>query len=251
MCWNKEVSIATYITVIVLVIILLRRNVGSDRHIAIFSAVFVTIQLMEFFAWLAIERKNRKLNDLVTRLILIFLWMQPLANTFMALKGLSPDGKGYKLGKIFLIIGVVVFGILLLSAIVNAANPNQKFKSARGPNCHLVWSRKTQSDGKTRYSGGSFMTDHIALNFLYLAGMMIPLLFIKPLKKGIILAVLGLVLLIISRKMSSTKEFSSWWCWIAGVFTLAALILNFRTSKESISSIDEDNDKKSDEISSS
>jgi heme A synthase len=217
MCWNKEVSMATYITVIVLVVILYRRNIGADRHLAIFSAAFVTIQLLEFFAWLSIEKKDRKLNDLVTRLILIFLWSQPLVNSYMGLKGASS-----KTGKFIMLLAVIVFVMLFLGAIVTALRGT--FETRTGPNCHLVWYRKPSPNKPEKGNSNGFMADYSFLVGFYLVGLFLPLLFIRPFRKGLALSVLGLGLLLISRKMGSKEEFSSWWCWIAGVFTLAALI---------------------------
>jgi hypothetical protein len=213
MCWNKEVSIITYVVVMVMVIILYRRNVGADRHIAAFSAIFVIIQLLEFFAWLSIEKKNRKLNGLVTRLILIALFMQPLVNSYMAMRGASnPTAKS------LMAVAVIVFVIILISSVITATS-NDKFSTTKGPTCHLVWNRT--HDGKNAF----FMSNNNITGFVYLLGLVLPVLFIKPLRKGVILAALGLFLMIISKKMSSKEEFSSWWCWIAGVFTLAAILL--------------------------
>jgi len=214
MCWNKEVSVVTYVTVMVLVIILYKRNKGSDRHIALFSAAFVTIQLLEFFAWLSIENKDKKLNDLITRIILIALWAQPLVNSLAAMsKSLNP----------ILITGSIIWGLLFYASIINASSP-EEFKSEKGPNCHLVWSRNIGGI-ENKVGEGSFMGDYKILTFFYLAGLFIPLLFIKPMKRGIKLAIIGFILLTVSRKMSSKTEFSSYWCWAAGVFTVSGLLI--------------------------
>ena len=214
MCINKEVSLITYIIVIVLVIILYKRNDGSDRHIALFSAAFVTIQLLEFFAWLSIEKKDRKLNDLITRIILIALWAQPLVNTLAATNNSKSP---------VLITGIIIFGLLFYASIVTASS-NEEFRTEKGPNCHLVWSRDI--NGKQNKVGeGSFMGDHKIMTFIYLAGLLVPLLFIKPLKRGIKLAIIGFIVLAVARKTSSKVEFSSMWCWAAGIFTAAALVI--------------------------
>lgn len=211
----------TYIIVIVMVIILVRRNYGADRHLALFSAVFVTIQLMEFFAWLSLERKDRKLNGLVTRLILIFLWMQPLINSYMAFKGISGTTKGGQASKYLMLTCVIVFGVLLLAAVVTAFGKDT-FETVKGPNCHLVW-RRNVSD-----SPGTFMGNFPVMGGLYIIGLGLPLLFIKPFKKGLALAFLGLVLMLIAKKFSAKEEAGSWWCWVAAIFTLAALALRAR-----------------------
>lgn len=198
----------------VIVIILYRRNTGSDRHIAIFSAVFVTIQLLEFFAWLSIEKKDRKLNDLVTRLILIALWAQPLVNTYMAFKGVNSW---------LLIIGLVTFSFFFINSFILASSP-EPFKTSKGPNCHLTWSRT--EDGKELFIGDSaFMSNWSPAVIIYLAGLFIPILFIKPKSRAVKIAIIGGLTLGVSKLFSSKREFSSWWCWAAGIFTLGAVFI--------------------------
>lgn len=197
----------------VLVIILYRRNDGADRHIAVFSAVFVLIQLLEFFAWLSLELKDRKLNDLITRLVLISLWAQPLINTYMARKNTK---------SVLLTIGLVVFTITFITAIATSSGKG-RFETEKGPTCHLVWSR-TKDGQKRRVGGGKFMSDFKGGGFIYLAGLLVPLLFIKPLSRGIKLGLVGLLTLFVARQTSTKSEYSSMWCFAAGIFTLTALI---------------------------
>lgn len=212
MCWNKEVSIVTYITVVVIVIILYQRNVGSDRQLALFSLTFVTIQLLEFFAWLSIEKQNRKMNDLVTRLILIALWAQPLINSYLAYKYLDQENEQFK----FILVGLIVMFVILFIYSIYMASRSTKFSTKTGPNCHLVWKRGKNLD---------FMGEKLII--IYLIGLIVPLLFVENLKKGLILIGVGLVLMIFARMMSSQKEMGSWWCWVAFVFVLAALIYKY------------------------
>ena len=211
MGWNKKVSLITFIIVLVLVIILYRRNEGSDRHIAIFSLVFVSIQLLEYFAWSSLEKNDKRLNDLITRLILVFLWMQPLVNSYMAHRNNKSP---------ILLLFIVVFSIMFIASSVTASEG--EFETTEGENHHLVWKR----NGMT---GQDFLADFKTGAWMYWAGLLIPLLFIKPLKKGIILAVTGAVLFFIAKSFSSKDETSSSWCWIAGVFTLVALIFSNKT----------------------
>lgn len=214
MCWNKEVSIVTYVTVVVIVIILYQRNVGSDRQLALFSLTFVTIQLLEFFAWLSIEKQNRNMNGLVTRLILIALWAQPLINSYLAYKYLKDDeeNKSYK----YILTGFIIMFTILFIYSIYMSTRSTRFSTKTGPNCHLVWKR-----GK----GLDFMGDKLIL--IYLVGLIVPLLFVENLKKGLVLIGVGLVLMIFARMMSTQKEMGSWWCWVAFVFVIAALIYKY------------------------
>jgi len=211
----------------VIVIILIERNCGADRHLALFSAVFVTIQLMEFFAWLSIERKDRHLNGLVTRLILVCLWAQPLINSYMAMKGATSQA-----GKYTMAVFVAVFAVLMLGAVVMAFKDgvsskvmkSDLFTTTTGPNCHLMWKRRVKcANGQTKPANG-FMANHTALSAIYLIGLFVPILFVKPFKKGLLLALLGFFLLVLARQASSKEEFGSWWCWVAAVFVIVALI---------------------------
>lgn len=232
MCWNKEVSIITFIVVIVLVIILYKRNIGSDRHLAILSAVFVTIQLMEFFIWLSLENKGsdvaRKVNHIATRMILILLWAQPLVNMYMA--GTTGIPQQTEIGTVVLWSGLVIFGALFIYSIVLASRG--RFKTTTGPNCHLVWQRSNtgrsyKRNGDKRHVGldARFVGSNNLITGLYLAGLLIPLMFVRPISKSVTLIGLGLILLFTSRMLSSKSESSSWWCWIAFIFVLAAVML--------------------------
>lgn len=212
MCHSQGVSIVTYVIVVVIAIIIFMRNRGSDRHIAMFILAFVTIQFWEAFLWDAVDRGDDKQNDLVTRLILISLWFQPLVNVIGAA---SVEQKR----KNFMILSAlfVVYGLLFFGGIVTASGP-EKFKTEKGPNCHLVWNRGSHE------SGTDFMSDHGKVSALYLAGLFLPLLFIKPVGRAVFLTSLGVGTMVFARKMSSKTEFSSWWCWVAGAWAVGALL---------------------------
>ncbi len=145
---------------------------------------------------------------------MIALWAQPLINTYGASRGVNSW---------VLIIGLVTFSFFFISSIINASKP-EEFKTVKGENCHLVWSRT--EDGEEKFIGeGGFLSNFPPATFIYLAGLFIPLLFIKPLSRGIKLSLIGAIALAVARLASSKKEFSSWFCWIAGIFTLSAILI--------------------------
>ena len=49
MCYNKEVSLTTYITGLLLSCVLYVYGNNLDKHIALVCAVFIQIQLAEYF----------------------------------------------------------------------------------------------------------------------------------------------------------------------------------------------------------
>lgn len=214
MCFSRNVSLITYVVVMLMVIILFIRNKNADRHIAIFSAVFVIIQLLEGIAWGSIEEGDRNQNDFVTRLILVFLWLQPISSIIGVMLYSPPTTVT---GQNFVSVLIIVYLILFYNAIVTASAG--EFETTKGENCHLVWNRTVE--GKNN----GFMSNHSIPSMLYMLGLFLPLLLIKPFKKGLIMTILGVVTLFIARFNSSAEEVSSWWCWVAGTWTFGALIV--------------------------
>lgn len=214
MCFSQGVSLVTYIVVMIIAIVIFFRNKGSDRHIALFIMAFVTIQYLEAHLWDSIQNGNMTQNDLVTRLVLMCLWFQPVVNTIGAASNASS-----KNGFLFLSGIFVVFVVMFWNAMVTASQ-NVKFETVTGPNCHLVWNRHDK-DGKV---DPNFMSDFGPVSAIYLLGLFLPMLFIRPVKKAVFLTILGGLTLFMARKFSSAKETSSWWCWVAGVWAFGALI---------------------------
>ena len=51
MCYNKEISLAVYLTTSAVSLILYLIGDKYDKHIALFSIVFIHMQLVEYFMW--------------------------------------------------------------------------------------------------------------------------------------------------------------------------------------------------------
>ena len=51
MCFNKNSSIVSYFTASLLSVILFNYGDKIDKHIALFSLVFIQMQLVEYFMW--------------------------------------------------------------------------------------------------------------------------------------------------------------------------------------------------------
>lgn len=65
MCWNKEVSLDTFVFAMIGVIYLYHRNYPNDIWVAIFVGVVAMIQLAEYFMWSDLDCGNILMVKLV------------------------------------------------------------------------------------------------------------------------------------------------------------------------------------------
>ena len=76
MCYNSSSSIVNYGYVMLLSIILYIYGDNYDKHISLFSAAIIQIQLIEYFMWT--DQKCGIVNKLATIIGRILLFLQPL-----------------------------------------------------------------------------------------------------------------------------------------------------------------------------
>ena len=222
MCWNEQVSFLTYIIVIIIIYYIVQQNPSDTiRWQCYFALAFITIQLLEGFLWISIKGRNNQLNALITALVLIALWSQPLINTYY----------GYKLGdisesnKTILLIAYVIFAVILVYMIFRAVQNWRGFNTETTASCHLKW---TRSDSKY-----SFMSDIPYLPLLYIGGLLLPLLMIQDKKQSWLLFGIGLVTLIVALMFyRKDGSFSSMWCFLAFFYVLGILYLSFNEQQE-------------------
>ena len=173
MCFDSRSSLLAFTLSYTIAWYLFERNQNYDRWLAGFILVFSSIQLLEGGLWKVMENKGdhtEALNDLLTRLILIFLLMQPLIQSYL----------GYKYtGSQILGVMSIVFLCMLIYGFYRVwqSKPGQ-FNSYVGNKGHLVWEDKD--------SPNSFLG---ATGVLYMLGLFIPLFFMKDGKGWPIVAI--------------------------------------------------------------
>jgi len=87
----------------------------------------------------------------------------------------------------------------------------------------MVWN---SVENGTRYSGGEIMTQGFnALSILYMIGLLLPLLFMVPMTKGLILVAVGLLTFAWAQTQSTKYEFGSMWCLVAVLYAVAAIMV--------------------------
>ena len=77
MCFSAEASITSYIIGTIFSIYLLIKGDKYDKHIGLFSLVFIQMQLIEFFMW--IDQSCQNTNYYASILVNLILTLQPLS----------------------------------------------------------------------------------------------------------------------------------------------------------------------------
>jgi hypothetical protein len=158
---------------------------------------------------------------------LIALWLQPLAQTFMAYK----YGQGYKKQ---LLIATMVYFVMVIYAITQALDKNATFTAQPQVGCshsdstcsmdgtpckfgHLLWKRSNSK---------AFLGPDPSAQ-LYMFGLFFGLFFMKPKLFGIMLTVLGGIMVIYSAKENGRYQMSSMWCLYAIFYAFLAVMMAY------------------------
>jgi hypothetical protein len=192
MCWNKEVSLNTFLfSSFIFLLILYNNNYTSykipefDRFwLRIFMAIVISIQLVEYFIWTNID--NIFYNKLFTNIALLIIFCQPIT-TIMNID----DEKIKKILFISYLILMIPFFIL---------NYNKNIYSTISSNKHLNWNLINHENKFTKIIG-------LAWIFFFL----FPLFYQKH-QFGFLFGISTLIM--ISYNYINDNTLESMWCWI-------------------------------------
>lgn len=135
MCWNKGVSLRTFLFttfILILIVVAEHKSIAFDNiFMYIFLISFTSMQLFEYFIWVSIETNNEILNKLASfGAWFLIRVLQPISALF-----LLPDKYVY-LREILLPIYTISFtGTTIYKSILNPI----QFKTVVNKNGHLEW----------------------------------------------------------------------------------------------------------------
>jgi hypothetical protein len=143
MCWNKEVSLFTFIVICVVSYKLYERNLENDKLLAFFIISYGSMQFFEFIIWLGLEENIKNLNKLGSMLACILLYLHPLA----IMCGIKYDKlyKSFKKSTSYTLLFIasflfLLYGMYRIIYYSTTKNPEYKFLSYSDKNNHhLVW----------------------------------------------------------------------------------------------------------------
>jgi len=196
MCYNKETSIFMYIIGITVSIVLYFTGDKYDKHIALFSFVFVHIQLAEFFMWYD-EDCKKGINNIATYFALIILALQLISIVIGAIIFKTT----YIPNNILYIILCILMIVILYTIFSNIRTSISKCSKNKKNHPHLIWDINMYDE------------KHFINAYLYYLIYLI-FLFFKDLNKGLIVITILLLLLLHSLYNTTTyiREYESIWC---------------------------------------
>jgi hypothetical protein len=192
MCWNKEVSLNTFLfSSFVFLLILYNNNYTVYKitefnrfWLRIFMSIVISMQLVEYFIWTNID--NIFYNKLFTNIALLIIFCQPITTI------MNIDNE--KIKKILLIsyLGLMIpFGLI---------NYNKNIYSTVSSNKHLNWNLINYENKFTKIIG-----------LVWIFFFLFPLFYQKH-QFGFLFGILTLMIMSYNYMNDNTME--SMWCWI-------------------------------------
>lgn len=207
MCWNKEVSIGTFILAMIGSYYLYKRNAPNDRWMAVFGATFGLIQLAEYFMWSDLGCGN--MNKYASMFALLVLAAEPLSNMLGGIYFSETPNK--QVLKYMLISYIIFIAYTYFTQIHNKT---------------IDWCGTSQCPPVSNPLAGFYITKKCNLEWYFMKNMnpklmtiwiiflMIPLLTMTPKMHGMILFTIGFITFLMA-KMANTAAHGSLWCWLA------------------------------------
>lgn len=206
MCWNKDVSLNTFIFSIFSLIFIYYNNKYTKYKIKEFTSVwvyllfvsFISMQLAEYFLWKYMG--NKKLNKYFTYLAIVLILLQP----FFSLMLLTSDIVKYNMILLyFLLIGSLLYLYFI--------NKTIKIKTSIANNGHLNWE----------------WLPSISSNFIFCVvwSLWFFFLFYPLYKTNLNLMVIWSFILCVSLYTYFKHDtYQSMWCWMSNIIMFVFLI---------------------------
>ena len=214
MCYDKKSSITAYIASTVFSLLLYNGGDIYDKNIALFSLVFIQMQLAEYFMWS--DQKCNKTNHYATVYAHIILMLQPLSIIlFMILYNTTT------LPNIILYISLFITFIPFVLVIINNIKNKKKLCSKADKNSgHLEW----------EFVNGNTKEWPIFYVIIYYTFLFLPWLFFKNKLKGYLVFFITFFTFLFSKLKSNNinekfKQWESKWCFISTMLPLIFLLL--------------------------
>lgn len=202
MCWNKDVSLNTFIFSIFVLLLILYNNKYtkykieefSNFWIIMFYFVVALIQLIEYFIWINID--NPFYNKIFTMLAMLVLFFQPIV-TIMNITTI-------KIKNILLLSYLFIFIPFSIYTLMDHKNI-YSFVSQKG---HLKWNILNNDSYNYIYN---------IICYSWIFFFLFPL-FYQKYTSGFIFGILTLFFSVFN--YLNDKTVGSMWCWIVNIFAI-------------------------------
>jgi hypothetical protein len=197
MCWNKDISINTFIFACLALAFIYFSNTYTKYKTPVFDnklsylclLLIVSIQLLEYFIWKNLN--NKPMNQLLSKIGLLIIVLQVYSIILLV------ENKTYRYG--------LLFSFLLFNLYVYLFKRNQiTYKTTVAKNGHLAWEWL------------KFDKFVIIIGLLF---YLVPALFMKPIQYFNIF-ILSIFLTLSFLWSKNEPTFGSLWCWLSNTLLL-------------------------------
>lgn len=218
MCFNKEISLTTFVISSFISALFYIRNKPNDRLISIFNFTIATMQLVEYFIWLNINNKEK--NKFYTRIAKLTYTLHPIIImiAFYLFGTLS-------INKNILVYPIIISIIYTCYLVFKLFNSPYNLSTVAKINKHLSWN----GNENVNYNNSRTL-----IHYLYYGTVIIlfPLL-IKPFKHGLLLSILialtAFFAYLKTNNEQNVNDKSSWkslWCNIGNICAIIYYIFS-------------------------
>ena len=210
MCWNKEISINTFFFTLFVLGFILYNNLCTrykikefkDCYSYLFILSFTTIQLIEFYLWESLDKNDKNMNSVFSKLGFILIIIQPIASILT----ISNEKKKNKALILYL---YALFAFIVYKIVYNPIN----FSTYKGKDCHLAWNWLT-------VNGIEYM-----FLLVWLCTITYPFFcnFTSENKVFLALSIVSFTVTFMYKRNYNT--WGSYWCWICNFIGFYYLIL--------------------------
>ena len=197
MCWNETVSLNTFLFSLFGINFAYFNNVINGYEY-LFYYSFISMQLLEYFAWKYLN--NKKINRLLSQLGMFLIIIQPI------LFILIPNNLEFNI-KALLITLYILFFVMYL--VFYGVFRNIDFSMVRASNGHLAW---------------NWLSNAPYSNLIWVSFLLVVLLLIK---KYFLFAMYLITFLAIYYTYYKSKTWGSLWCWIANMMAIFLIVRTF------------------------
>ena len=208
MCFNKNSSIVSYFTGSLLAIILFNYGDKFDKHIALFSLVFIQMQLAEYFMWK--DQNCGNVNHYASIYGHIILLLQPIS---VILIGIMLNTFKIQRKYLYIILFIIILP-LIYSVYTYANNTTKKLCTKEQESGHLEWEF---IEGRTE----DWKYFYFMQYFIFLS---VPWLLLKDKIRGFIFFIL--IILSYAYQRYNFSQWESKWCFYAVQAPLIFLIIS-------------------------
>ena len=208
MCWNKEISLNTFIFSAGTLAFILYNNKYTqyripffdNKYVVLFFILVIIVQLIEYFLWVSINTKNKSKNEFWSIILFIVTILQP----FVALMWVTNTNVRNILITIFIAIYAISFAIIPLN-----------FETVKHKSGHLQWNAFSYRHELTMTCFINYIR-----SIIWFVSFFTGFYYLLDFPYFLIILTITILFMIYHYNSNQLNVFNSNWCWFTNGFSL-------------------------------